>query len=131
MKSANRPNWSLVLGLRTWTKIEGQSPNTKDLTLQFALCTFQISIYSFGKPIESNAQSIGQCRLPIYLGPGGFLRDLDTDARANARGARFDHRARVGHALNAARGLDPEFRSDHAPHQGNVGDRGAAFRKSC
>src|SRR6266404_2878286 len=66
----------------------------------------------------------------VAFGAGGFLSNLHADAGADARGAGFDHGARVGHALYAARSFDAQFRSDYPTHQSDIGDGRATLRKS-
>src|SRR5712692_9262804 len=92
----------------------------------------QFTIFSFQSGIsETRKTCLVSLRRPsVASDAGGFLCNLNADAGANARGAGFDHGARVRHALNAAGSFDPEFRTDYAAHQSDIRNRGAAFRES-
>src|SRR5260370_42391305 len=95
---------------------------------QFAIFIFQFPFsISAVKPFS---YLVSQRRAAVASGSGSFLRDLHADAGADARGSGLDHGARVFDVLHAARSFDTELRTNHAPHQGDVGNGSSALRKS-
>src|SRR2546421_743407 len=75
---------------------------------------FQFSKKAFSWLVRRRAASVA-------FHAGSFLRNLDSDARADARRTSFDHRARVRHALHVA---DVD---DHVYFARAIHDRAARF----
>jgi hypothetical protein len=87
-------------------------PNGSVTTLTNRSKDFSFYVIDSGSPSR---------RLPLRL-----LDDLDAGAGAHARGAGRDHRLQALEVAHAAGGLHAHLGADDAPHQRDVGHRGAA-----